>query len=165
MAVLRPLMPHALEILVQDEGNLLARGGNVLFQIRTGQMTQSVLDRFESAVRLMRVSSGGRVGALVVVEDGAGLAPAPLRRRQADLIRVLLGTERTCCVAVILGDSIPTRAVRTVMRLLLRGTPRLFTARTVREGAVRLADEMDGELGASELLRLAERARELARRP
>lgn len=150
-----------LEVLVEDEGNLLARAGNVVIQVRRGMMSASVLDRMESAARLLRASSAGPVGGIAVIEEGAQLAGAELRTRQAQVVRALLSDPRTHLVSVVLGDSVGTRAVRTVMRVLLLGTPRLHTASTLEDGVAWLSARVN--MPVVSLMRAVERARERLR--
>jgi hypothetical protein len=155
-------MGSALEILVEDEGNLLARLENVVIQVRTGTMNESVLDRMESAARLTRASTTGPVGGIAVIEEGAALAGPELRARQAQVVRALVSDPRTYLVSVVLGDSVGTRAVRTVMRLLLLRAPRLHTAGSVGEGV----DWLVARLGSPSRVVLAsavEQARTRAR--
>lgn len=124
---------ESAEILVQEEGNLVARYRNVLIQIRSGAMTASVLDRIENGALLMRASSGGPVGAIAILEEGASLAGPAVRNRQMEVLRSLLSDPRTHLSSVVLGDSIGTRALRTFMRLALLGKPRVHAAATVDE--------------------------------
>ena len=156
-------MTDELEILVHDEGNFFARWKNVLFQVRSGDMTPSLLGRVESAARLLRASVQGPVGMIAIIEDGASLAGADVREQQAKLLRALLADGRSHMVAVVLGESVGTRAVQTVMRVLLRGTPRLSIAKTPEDAADWLAERLENVTGR-ELRALITEARARAAR-
>lgn len=146
------------EIILHRDGHLIARFQNVLIQVRSAMMTEHVLDRIESVARLLRVATPGLVGAVVIVEEGADLAPGPLRARQTAVVRELLADRRTYFVAVVVGESVVTRAVRTFMRLALMGVPRLSTAATPEAGVGWLCDQL-GRPPKAELLAAVERAR------
>jgi hypothetical protein len=133
-----------LEVLVHDAGNLLARHRNIVLQIRSGEMTGEILDRIESAALLARAASGGSVGAIAVIEEGATLAPAAVRARQAAIVKQLLKDPRTHFATVVVGQSVANRAITTVMRLLLLNVPRLRSFTTIDEGIDWLVQHVDG---------------------
>lgn len=151
-------MDDGFEILVQDEGNVVARERNVVVQVRRGVITIPLLDRIESQVRLLRAATSGPVGAIAVVEEGASLASGEVRMRQAALVRALVADPRTRMASVVLGQSVGTRAVRTVMRVLLMGAPHLHTAASIEDGAAWLAQHVETH-SAPEIVRTVARAR------
>jgi hypothetical protein len=147
-----------LEVLVHDAGNLVARHRNVVIQVRSGDMTPAILQRIESAALLARASAGGSVGAVAIIEDGASLASAEVRKEQAAVVRRLLRDPRTHFVTVIAGDTVANRAINSVMRLLLLGVPRLRSVSTIEEAIAWLVAHVEG-VAASELRAAIEDAR------
>jgi hypothetical protein len=132
-----------LEVLLEGEGNLLARHRNVVIQIRSGAMTREILQRMESAALLARATSGSSVGAIAVIEEGAELASAEVRREQAVVVRRLLGDPRTHFVSVVVGQSVANRAITSVMRLLLLNVPRLKQAATIDDAVTWLVQHVE----------------------
>lgn len=153
-----------LEILVKNEGNLLARYGNIVLQIRSGAMTLEMLQKMESAALLARAASAGPVGAIAIIEESASLASSDIRARQAQVVKRLLSDTRTHFVTVIVGESVATRAISAVMRLLLIGTPRLKSVGTIDEAVDWLAPRV-GTVTPSELRLVISEARAALRNP
>ncbi len=149
---------ESIEVLVRDSGNLLARYRNVVLQVRTGEMTLPMLQRIESAALLARAATSGNVGAVAIIEEGAVLASADIRAEQAAVVRRLLRDPRTHFVTVVVGQSVGTRAINTVMRLLLLGVPRLRSMGRIDEAIEWLAPKL-GNVTPSELRRVIEDAR------
>jgi hypothetical protein len=148
----------SLEVLLKNEGNLLARYGNVVLQVRSGEMTLDVLAKMESAALLARAASAGPVGAVAVIEEGATLASAEIRAEQARVVKRLLGDSRTHFVTVIIAETVATRAISAVMRLLLIGTPRLKSVGTIDDAVDWLVPRV-GTVTPSELRRVISDAR------
>jgi hypothetical protein len=151
-------MNESLEVLVQGEGNLVARYRNVVLQVRSGDMTLPILQRIESAALLARASAGGSVGAIAIIEEGASLASADVRAAQAALVRRLLKDPRTHFVTVVVGQTVANRAITSVMRLLLLGVPRLRSVGTIEEAIAWLVTHVEG-VSAGELRVAIEDAR------
>ncbi len=151
-----------VDVLVHEEGNLLVQYRSALIQVRSGEMTPRVLDRLESASRLARASFAGNVGAVTIIEDGAPLGSAPMRAKQAALIKSLLRDPRTYLVSTVIGDSVVTRSIQTVMRLLLIGVPRIRVTRTIDEAADWLSEKL-GTVTPTELKTAIGRARAILR--
>jgi hypothetical protein len=133
-----------LEVLVRDAGNLVARHRNVLIQVRSGEMTEAILARIESAALLARASAGGNVAMLAVIEDGATLASNEVRKAQATVVRRMLRDPRTYFVTVVAGQTVANQAIQTVMRLLLLNVPRLRSVGTVDEAIAWVIERVEG---------------------
>lgn len=152
-----------LEVVFRSPGNLQARFGNVLLQIRTGKLTLEMLDAIERGARLTRASSTrGKVGAIVIVDEGAELGDAAARKRQRELLREMLADKRSYVAVVVYGDGIRAPLIRTVTRMLTRGIDRLHWSDTPEDAIRWLCREL-GNIDPGDLGKAVEEARALAR--
>ena len=118
--------PAGAEIFIDDGDHFVASYKSVLLQIRRGAMTMPVLDQMESLLRILRARQRGKEGALLaVLEESAELSSGAVRTRQMSLIRELLTHERSWAATVVAEGTAKGSLLRTFMRLLALGHPRV----------------------------------------
>lgn len=118
--------PAATEVFIDDGDIFVASYKNVILQIRRGAMTLAALEQMESLVRLLRARQRGRDGALIaVLEESAELPTGVVRTRQMAIVRELLAHERSWAATVVADGTVKSALLRTFMRLLALGHPRV----------------------------------------
>lgn len=99
-----------------EGGTVVASNGNLMVQLRVGELTEEIIERVETQARLVRASTRGPSAALIVVTESAPLADGSLRERQGQLVVEFLRDPRTRMALVIEGDSVPHTMARAAAR-------------------------------------------------
>lgn len=130
-------MTGEVEILFRTPKHVFARWRDeIVIQVRGEELTVEALDQIEMAARLsrVRVKHGGKLGALMVIEERA---PAPIGRaaqRQREMLRQFNADERLFLSLVLEGSGLGVSLKRTLARTAF-STPRRHICSTPREGA------------------------------
>lgn len=152
-----PAVTDEPTILWKSADHLIAQHGNVMFQIRSGELDGPALDRVEGALREFEASTEGLVGMMSVLEASATVAGGTVRARQRALIRAHF-SELRCHVAVaVLGEGVTATLMRSVARLMVPGQPRISMVASVEEASRWLAPRI--ERSATDLCAIAEALR------
>lgn len=109
-------------MLLDNDDHSVASVANVVVQVRRGQLTNDVLESIIVFSRAARVRSGGAFGILSILEPQAPMPAAEVRKRQKELVSVMLSDANTYQALVLLGDS-PTVSAQ---RAIARTTPHSF---------------------------------------
>ncbi|MGE0786362.1 MAG: hypothetical protein AB7S26_11785 [Sandaracinaceae bacterium] len=111
-------MSAGFDLRFSLDGTSLVRHANFLVQVRRGELTSRVLDRISEETE--RLGVGLTRGAFVgVVEESAEMPSRALRERQRRLISDWMERTDSRLAAVILGDTVGAKLIRTVSRLLV----------------------------------------------
>ncbi len=149
-----------IDIILDDGANRVAMAQNVFVQVRHGEQTEVALDLMIATFRARKRHDQRMYFALFVVEDGAPVATAPVRKRQTEVIREILGSGRVQIAAVLEGDGIMSDLKRIALRAL--ADTRVGIHNNV-EDAVRALAKVPGAPPASLLTAVVEAARDRTR--
>lgn len=132
----------AIETLMDDaDGALVVWRGAVLLQTRRGELQARALTVGQAfATSCQR--AGRTLGFLAVLEAGAPLPSAELRRQQREAIEALARYERARIAAAILGDDTTASLARSSGRLLGPGNPRIQRFDALRAAVSWLSQEL-----------------------
>ncbi len=145
----------AVEMLVEDDGNLFALYKNVMLQIRVGALSLETLELAQSAGRLMRARKRGQPGALIsVLEESASVTSAEVRRKQMEAIQSYLANDNCWMVAIITATGVKGSLLRAAVRLVALGQPKLGVYGSTNSAVVWLASQMRAEPTAPEMAAL-----------
>jgi hypothetical protein len=135
--------PTATEIFIDDGDNFVASYKSVILQVRRGAMTLPVVEQMGSLLRLLRARQRSQAGALLaVLEESAELPTAAVRTRQVALLRELLTHERSWAATVVAEGTAKGALLRTFMRLLALGHPRVGVFATGPEAGAWLEERV-----------------------
>ena len=98
-----------LEILFRTPKHVFARWReDIVIQIRAEELTVETLDLIETTARLTRarVRSGGKLGALMVIEERAPAPLGPAAQRQREMLRQFNVDERLFLSLVLEGSGL-----------------------------------------------------------
>jgi hypothetical protein len=143
--------PAATEIFIDDGDNFVASYKTVILQVRRGVMTEPVVEQIGSLLRLLRARQRSQAGALLaVLEESAELPTGAVRARQMALIREMLTHERSWAATVVAEGTAKGALLRTFMRLLALGHPRVGVFATGPEAGAWLEERV--HLPAAEIV-------------
>lgn len=117
----RSSFPPRLAPLVDNDDHGFAYVGNVLVQVRRGQLTLDLLDMVVSHGRSTRLQHGGGMCLLGVIEEQAPVPDSAVRKRQAEVAASMLADPTSRAAIVVLGQSTTASLKRAVMRLVVSG--------------------------------------------
>lgn len=158
----QPFTPEHVDVIVHDRANVAAIYGPLLAQVRRGDITTEVIERIEQVSRFAFVRRTGPVGLIAIMEEGATIPSGQVRERQRVAFETLLKSPRSPFVAyVIVGGGVGATLLRSVLRIYLRGMPRVHCADDVESAARWVAAQV--ERPATDILAFVEYARALAR--
>ncbi len=149
-----------IDILLDDGANRVAMGQNVFVQVRHGEQTEVALDLMIATFRARKRHDQRMYFALFVVEEGAPVASAAVRKRQTEVIGEILASGRVHIAAVLEGAGIMSDLKRIALRAL--ADSRVGIHNDV-EAAIRALTKMPGAPPASLLGAVAEAARDRSR--
>lgn len=125
-----------LDVIVRDEGFVLATYDTVLIEIRARPMQEQDLEVVARAGHELRARTGEQLGGFVgVLEDGAEMVASELRAKQTATMRGFLEDRRVHLASVVLGSGPRALVARTVLSLFGVGQPRMRTTSTIEEAA------------------------------
>lgn len=151
--------PEQVVIHAHDEAVVVAVWENVLVQYRRGPMTEAMLSHIASLVRATNAKRTGPAGALSLLDEAAPVPDASMRRRQSEVIGALMKDGRNHVAVVTAGQGIASSMMRSVARLLYRGTGRVTVVGTDEEAISWLAERVGRE--RSDLSAFAQHVRAL----
>jgi hypothetical protein len=128
------------EILLEIDGHVIARLGDVLVQVRDAPMTEEVLSAIDVIVRnnLLGSTKERAFAYVVAVGPGFEIPPASIRRRQKAFIERTLARANARVVIVVDGDDARSAIARAFARLLLPGKGDVSVVGTVAEACARV---------------------------
>ncbi len=130
-------MTEEVEILFRTPKHVFARWReDIVLQIRGEELTVSALEKIEVTARLARarIRHGGKLGALMVIEDAAPAPTGPAAQRQREVLRQFNADDRLFLSLVFEGSSLGVSLKRTLARTAFN-SPRRHICGTPREGA------------------------------
>lgn len=125
-----------LEIVMRDEGFVVAVYDTVMVQVRTRPLRVADLEAIAAAAAKVVLGVGDEpVGFLGVLEEGAEPPEGAVRDAQRETMGRFIRDPRVHMAAVILGTSPRTTIHRTMLRLLGVGQPRMRVAGAIEDAA------------------------------
>lgn len=131
-----PFERSLLEIVMRDEGFVVAVYDTVMMQVRTRPLRVSDLEAIGAAAAKVVLGVGDQpVGFLGVLEEGAEPPEGAVREAQRATMGRFIQDPRVNMAGVILGTSPRTTIYRTMVRLLGVGQPRMRVVADIEEAA------------------------------
>ena len=124
----------SLSVLLEVGGNVLARHGSVIVQVRTGALSHEVFGALVANVRRLTPHKPGPIGMLAVIEADAEVVETEVRARQKDFVTRLLERPEVRMAVVVVGDDVAASMRRTMARMLVPSNERLRACGDVEEG-------------------------------
>lgn len=128
-------MPHALEVVLSDRGNVFARKGQLLVQVRCGAISVELIDRVLAEVRLMLASTRGPCGFIAVLEPSAPTPSLAVRERQRQIVKASETIGDVKMALVVVGEGVQAMLTRTISRAILHQSKKHRVVDDVAEAA------------------------------
>jgi hypothetical protein len=153
-------MNDSIEIVLDDGSNRVALWRNVFVQVRHGAQTMQSLDLLIGSWRMLKHRASGDLFGLFILEAGAEMAGAEVRKRQLAVLKEVFDAARLHRVIVIEGQGILADLKRVMARGLTDSRTKIFC--DAREAAQALANR-PGAPSVAELLAVVDAARNQSR--
>ncbi len=121
------------QVLVRTPGLALVRCGHVLVQVRSGELTEEGLEQIAEHLHAIIPGLDGPCGYISVLEAGAALPDATIRRRQRDLVTQSLEGREARVAVVIEGSGVSTTLFRAATRMIVPGHGAIRIVSNVRD--------------------------------
>lgn len=149
-------------ILLDIGGNVLARTGGAIVQVRSGALTSEVFSALTTTVRRLMSREHGALGLLSLIEPSAEVVAEELRARQKEFVSRVLERPDVRMAVVNVGDDVAASMKRTMARMLVRPHERLRACKDIAEACAYVGPHAG--VPVQELAEMIEEARRVAAR-
>lgn len=149
-------------VLIRSPGLGLVRCGDVIVQVRCGPLTEEALDQIAAHLSAILPGIDGPCGYISILEEGAVMADAALRRRQRELVSEGLKGRQVRVAVVHEGGGITQTLFRAAARMVVPGHGAIRFAADVRE-AIEWVRGLVRDAHGSDLIEAVELGRQAAR--